>query len=684
MNFLVMLSRLFVWQALGLTLLHFLWQGTLIALLLAFVLRALKRADANLRYAAATAAMLLMLVLPLLTFGWLNHSYTVNAKNNLQFKATRVSNIHQGQTLKPAAMSVTDQDQLASEDALWVEAISWQRWSERDLGFVPAGAAALWLMGALVFSLRLAVGWKVVRSLSRNESGVLSGEWQASLAKLSKRLGVKRAVRLCESVSVEVPIVIGFLKPVILVPASALVGLSAPQLESLLAHELAHIRRHDFLFNLLQSIVETLLFFHPAVWWASRRMRVEREHCCDDLAVWACGDVLTYANALAQLEQLRGTSFGQIALAANGGSLLRRIRRLVELPAHQPARLSSLIVSIIFLTTLIFGVALSAQTAVVSKQLEARGGTALRMRDATRNRKVAVSFVSLPTYRGINEPLATTEATTRKLIQSIYAQHVPAIGFVGEKRLGHSPEEIAARTNILRMWLDAGLELGNETYSHPYLYQMPPNYFEADVVRGEKITRSLLKERGQELKYFSYPFLNTGPDLQAKAGMEKFLTERGYTIAPVTIDNMDWLFAKIYNEARERGDVETMRRVGDEYVPYMERMFDFYEQLSTDVVGYELPQILMLTTSQLNADKFDELAEMIKRRGYTFVTLDESLQDKAYSQPDNYVGRVGCSWLQRWAITKGGEFRKEPYLPKFMQQFDPIKASASDYKTNGQ
>jgi beta-lactamase regulating signal transducer with metallopeptidase domain/peptidoglycan/xylan/chitin deacetylase (PgdA/CDA1 family) len=684
MNLLVMLERQPVWQALGLTLLHFLWQGLLMALLLAFALHALKRADANLRYAAATAAMLLMLVVPLLTFGWLNHAYRINAKNDSQTQATRVANIHQGQTLEAAEADVEAFDQFAGDDAAWVGAISWQRWSDRDLGFVPVGAAVLWLTGAMVFSLRLAFGWNVVRSLSASETRALPDAWQAALLNLSQRLGVKRVVRLCESVRIEVPTVIGFLKPVILVPASALVGLSAPQLESLLAHELAHIRRHDFLFNLLQSIVETLLFFHPAVWWASRRMRVEREHCSDDLAVWACGDVLTYANALADLETLRGTSFGHIALAANGGSLLRRIRRLVELPAQQPARFSSLIASLIFFGALLFGAALSAQTAVVSRQLEARGATALKLRDVGRNRKVAVSFVSLPTYRGINEPLSTTEAATRKLIQSIYAQHVPAIGFVGERRLGHNAEEITARTNILRMWLDAGLELGNETYSHPYLYKMPPNYFEADVVRGEKITRALLKERGQELKYFSYPYLNTGPDLQTKAQMEKFLTERGYTIAPVTIDNMDWLFAKVYNEAREHGDVETMRRVSDEYVPYMERMFEFYEKLSTDVVGYELPQILLLTTSQLNADKFDELAEMIKRRGYTFVSLDEALQDKAYSQPDNYVGRVGCSWLQRWAITRGGEFRKEPYLPQFMQQFDPIKDSASDYKTNGQ
>ena len=149
---------------------------------------------------------------------------------------------------------------------------------------------------------------------------------------LARQLHIRRPVRLLESASVAVPTVIGWLRPVVLMPASALAGLSPEQVQAILAHELAHIRRHDYLVNLLQTLVETLLFYHPAVWWLSRRIRAEREHCCDDLAVSLCGDPYTYARALADLEGLRTPSV-PLALAATGGSLLERVRRLVR-PSH--------------------------------------------------------------------------------------------------------------------------------------------------------------------------------------------------------------------------------------------------------------------------------------------------------------------------------------------------------------
>jgi beta-lactamase regulating signal transducer with metallopeptidase domain len=132
-----------------------------------------------------------------------------------------------------------------------------------------------------------------------------SAEWQRVAEHLSESLGLRRAVRLLESAAVEVPSVLGSLRPVILLPASTLTGLTPEQIEMVLAHELAHIRRHDFLVNLLQALVETLMFYHPAVWWMSRRVRIERENCCDDLAVAVCGNPLQYARALTRLEELR-------------------------------------------------------------------------------------------------------------------------------------------------------------------------------------------------------------------------------------------------------------------------------------------------------------------------------------------------------------------------------------------
>lgn len=161
----------------------------------------------------------------------------------------------------------------------------------------------------------------------------MPADLETKLRELARRMGIARVVELVESSAVTVPAVIGWLRPVILVPASALAGLSPQQLEAILAHELAHVRRHDYLVNLLQTVVETLLFYHPAVWWVSAQVRRERENCCDDLAVAVCGDRLGYARALANLEGLRSPS-PRLALAADGGSLVDRVRRLVGAPAR--------------------------------------------------------------------------------------------------------------------------------------------------------------------------------------------------------------------------------------------------------------------------------------------------------------------------------------------------------------
>ena len=161
------------------------------------------------------------------------------------------------------------------------------------------------MAGVVALTLRLLGGWLLVRRLTR-QARPLAGPCDEVLARLARALRIRRAVRLLESSLVQVPMVIGGLRPMILLPIAALTGLPPGQLEALLAHELAHIRRHDYLVNLVQSAIEVLLFYHPAAWWASRVIRAEREHCCDDLAVRACGDRLTYARALAAMEGLRG------------------------------------------------------------------------------------------------------------------------------------------------------------------------------------------------------------------------------------------------------------------------------------------------------------------------------------------------------------------------------------------
>jgi hypothetical protein len=144
---------------------------------------------------------------------------------------------------------------------------------------------------------------------------------------------------------------------------------------------------------------------------------------------------------------------------------------------------------------------------------------------------------------------------------------------------------------------------------------------------------------------------------------------------------MEWVFAREYSKALVEKDAEKARRVAAEYVPYMERMFEFFEELSVHLFGREIPQVLLVHANMLNGDHFQRMVEMMKRRGYTFVTLEDALKDEAYKHPDTYAGPVGISWLQRWLVTRGREFRKEPYLPEYMRQFDTPQSSGSNFKT---
>lgn len=672
-----------VLQLLGWTLLHFVWQGALVALAYAGISLSLRRSTANLRYLVACACLLLMLALPFLTFFQLNSKAIAIAADRQRHAAPALEQPVRSDaaTGKPGAQAQLYANLLVvPEDA--GAAAPLQRWAvDRFTSAVP-WLVLLWLAGALALTLRLAGGWLLTERLRREPATPLAREWRETLARLARQLRVSRTVRLCESALVEVPTVIGWLRPVILIPASALVGLSRPQLEALLAHELAHIRRHDYLVNLLQSVIETALFYHPAVWWLSGRVRIEREHACDDLAIRATGDVLVYARALTTLETLRGQQPGgnnrMLAVAADGGSLMQRIQRLINVqPATQGQ--SPLLAFCAVVALALASIIVGAQTfgSVGNKDSRAPLGDAAKT--AKVKRQVAVTFVSLPAVGTYYNPRA--EKDTRRLLASLASENIPAVGFVNENQLYNEDEGgklDAERVRLLQLWLDAGHELGTQTRAHTNLYKASLEAFQQDVLRGEEVTGRLMRERGRSLRYFSYPFLNTGPNPETKEAAEKFLAARGYAIHQVTIDNYDWLFGRVYAQARRVEDEETMKRVTDEYVPYMERMFEYFEELSRDSLGYELPQVLLLTASALNAHKMDDLISMMKRRGYEFITLEQALRDKAYRQPTKLTGPWGISWLERWAIDRGQKLKREPELSDYMRQFD-VSRGGTDY-----
>jgi uncharacterized protein (TIGR03435 family) len=298
-------------ERLGMTLLHFLWQGLLIAIVYAGARRSVARTSSpQTRYLLACAALAAMIAAP---FG----SWELMAPSNASPEAIyRIRSTPQVASAAGIATTTTLPDS--------VRATMSSVQSEQFLFWV----VMVWLAGAMVFWVRLAGGWVVAARMRSMLVRRAPPEWQETLGKLGAQIGLSRPARLLVSALVQVPTVVGWLRPVVLVPVGALGGLPAAHLEALLLHELAHIRRHDYLINILQSVAESLLFYHPAVWWVSGHIRAERELCCDDVAVSISGDVLTYARALAQLEAYRPTDPG-VAMAANGGSLVDRIARLL-------------------------------------------------------------------------------------------------------------------------------------------------------------------------------------------------------------------------------------------------------------------------------------------------------------------------------------------------------------------
>ena len=298
-------------EPLGMTLLHFLWQGLCIAILYAAARRiAGRRSSPQVRYVLACVALAAMIAAPLATWELMRPS-AGSPQAVLHIRST------------PPAISPTSITAATGlPDYLYATVSGVQ--SEQFLFWV----VMVWLAGAMVFWVRLAGGWVVATRMRSMLVRRAPPEWQEILGQLGARMGLSRPVRLLVSALVQVPMVVGWLRPVVLVPVGAIGGLPGEHLEALLLHELAHIRRHDFLVHILQSVAESLLFYHPAVWWVSGHIRAERELCCDDLAVSVGGNALTYARALAHLESHRPAHFIP-AMAADGGSLAGRIARLL-------------------------------------------------------------------------------------------------------------------------------------------------------------------------------------------------------------------------------------------------------------------------------------------------------------------------------------------------------------------
>jgi len=289
--------------------------------------------------------------------------------------------------------------------------------------------------------------------------------------------------------------------------------------------------------------------------------------------------------------------------------------------------------------------------------------------------QVCFTFDDLPVATISFKSNEFQKSVTTKILSAITGHKIPAIGFVNEIKLYKGNQPDTSKINLLMDWLDAGLELGNHTFSHMDYHKVSTKKYFDDIIKGEKITKPLMTHYGKSLRYFRHPFLHAGESKEKADSLDLFLKSAGYTIAPVTIDNSDWIFSLAYDSAMVKKDTSLMKSIGTTYIDYMERKLKYFERQSNKLFGRNIRQILLIHANAINADYLNGLAQMYERNNHKFVSLNKVLEDKAYTTNISVFNRFGISWLDRWALSQGkkGEFFKgEPATPEYIMKLAKV------------
>ena len=283
-------------------------------------------------------------------------------------------------------------------------------------------------------------------------------------------------------------------------------------------------------------------------------------------------------------------------------------------------------------------------------------------------RTMAITIDDLPYVSGgLSNELVKAQRATTEILRVLRKHNAPAVGFVNEGHLTVNGE-VRARTELLRQWVKAGMVLGNHTYSHPDFNRLSIEQFEDEIVKGEPVTRQLMRSRQPYQLYFRHPMTHTGDTQAKKEAIEAFLRARGYKVTPHTIENSDFIFNVGYVRALAHKDEALAKRIRETYLDFTIAATEFAERVSPQIFGREIPQTLLLHANDLNADYLDELLTRFESRGYHFITLDEAMKDPAYLTKDTSVSSYGPTWLWRWMKSKGMDvsFQGDPDPPQWV------------------
>ena len=276
-------------------------------------------------------------------------------------------------------------------------------------------------------------------------------------------------------------------------------------------------------------------------------------------------------------------------------------------------------------------------------------------------KSIVLTIDDLP-LNGPSIEIKRLQKMTEKILSVVKKERLPMVGFVNEGLL-YAAGETDARIAILKMWTDAGVELGNHTFSHLGFEGASLAAYEDDFVRGESVTNLLMKPR--KARYFRHPFLQMGATRETEEAFEKFIGERGYKAVPVTIDPMDWMFLAAYAKALKEKDKALRKRVAEDFLKFASLRIDAAEKVSDGLFGRQIKHILLIHANELTADNFEALIKIFKDKGYRFETVEEALKDPAYRFPDRYTPI--SEWLSHWAQSEGKRFEM-PVPPEYIQK----------------
>jgi peptidoglycan/xylan/chitin deacetylase (PgdA/CDA1 family) len=285
-------------------------------------------------------------------------------------------------------------------------------------------------------------------------------------------------------------------------------------------------------------------------------------------------------------------------------------------------------------------------------------------------KQVCFSLDDLPVVNyGITDSIYQKDLFN-KIVYSLKANKVPAIGFVNEGKLYNDGTIIKYQADLLKNWVASGLELGNHTFSHPDFNKVTFHFYTNSIEKGETIVKQILREQNKQIKYFRHPFLHVGNTKERADSLNKFLSKHNYLVAPVTIDNEDYLFASAYAKAKKKDDTILMSTIGRDYIIYMEKKITYYEKQSNHLFGRNISQVLLLHASLLNSDYLDSLIALFKAKNYVFVRMDDALNDPAYKTEITVYGNWGISWIDRWALSIGKKefFKEDPATPDYIKK----------------